>query len=159
MECLLWTVGVLPEPKYSACRIELAKTVAILLVIDDIYDTHGTLDELVLFTDAIRRFIYIFFSFLCVSSNLFKFLTLIRFNKCLKFRIHRWDLEAIEDLPKYMKICYMALYNTTNEICYKVLKENGWSVLPYLKATVNCLVIHTCLMVYTDPTQSGSSRI
>lgn len=60
---------------------------------------------------------------------------------CLKFIIHRWDLEAMEDLPEYMRICYMALYNTTNEICYKVLKENGWSVLPYLKATVNTVTL------------------
>ncbi|KAI3450216.1 hypothetical protein Pfo_006881 [Paulownia fortunei] len=101
LECFLWTVGLLPEPKYSTCRIELAKTITILLVIDDIFDTYGKMDELVLFTDAIRR----------------------------------WDLEAMETLPEYMKICYMALYNTTNEICYKVLKENGWSVLPYLKST------------------------
>ncbi|KAL8549072.1 hypothetical protein ACS0TY_008079 [Phlomoides rotata] len=101
LECFLWTVGLLPEPKYSTCRIELAKTIAILLVIDDIFDTYGKMDELLLFTDAIRR----------------------------------WDLEAMEPLPEYMKICYMALYNTTNEICYKVLKENGWSVLPYLKST------------------------
>nr|ADK62524.1 geraniol synthase [Phyla dulcis]AMK97467.1 geraniol synthase [synthetic construct] len=101
LECFLWTVGLLPEPKYSACRIELAKTIAILLVIDDIFDTYGKMEELALFTEAIRR----------------------------------WDLEAMETLPEYMKICYMALYNTTNEICYKVLKKNGWSVLPYLRYT------------------------
>ncbi|KAF7145077.1 hypothetical protein RHSIM_Rhsim04G0060000 [Rhododendron simsii] len=80
-ECYLWTVGLLPEPKYSNCRIELAKTIAILLVLDDIFDSYGSLDELVLFTDAIQR----------------------------------WDLSAMEQLPQYMKICYMALYNTTNE--------------------------------------------
>ncbi|KAM7498239.1 hypothetical protein LguiA_022653 [Lonicera macranthoides] len=101
LECFLWTVGILPEPKYSSCRIELAKTIAILLVIDDIFDTYGSFDQLVLFTNAIRR----------------------------------WDLNAMEELPEYMKICYMALYNTTNEICYKILKENGLSVLPFLKTT------------------------
>ncbi|CAA0838107.1 terpene synthase 02 [Striga hermonthica] len=101
LECFLWSVGLLPEPKYSVCRIELAKTIAILLVIDDIFDTYGKMDELVLFTHAIRR----------------------------------WDLDAIDILPEYMKICYMALHNTTNEICYKVLKQNGWSVLPYLKSS------------------------
>nr|AGB05612.1 sesquiterpene synthase 3 [Valeriana officinalis] len=101
LECFLWTVGLLPEPKYSGCRIELAKTIAVLLVIDDIFDTYGSYDQLILFTNAIRR----------------------------------WDLDAMDELPEYMKICYMALYNTTNEICYKVLKENGWSVLPYLKRT------------------------
>jgi (3S)-linalool synthase len=54
-ECFLWTVGIFPEPCYSNCRIELAKTVSILLVMDDIFDTYGTLDELFLFTNAIKR--------------------------------------------------------------------------------------------------------
>lgn len=101
LECYLWTVGLLPEPKYSNCRIELSKTIAILLVLDDIFDTYGSLDELVLFTDAIQR----------------------------------WDLSAMEQLPQYMKICYMALYNTTNEIGYNILKQHGWSVVPHLKRT------------------------
>lgn len=43
----------------------------------------------------------------------------------------------METLPEYMKICYMALYNTTNDICYTVLKDTGRTVLPYLKATVS----------------------
>ena len=42
----------------------------------------------------------------------------------------------MEQLPQYMKICYMALFNTTNEIGYKVLKDHGWSVVPHLKRTV-----------------------
>nr|QEV81851.1 terpene synthase 12 [Prunella vulgaris] len=101
LECFLWTVGLLPDPKYSDCRIEAAKTIAILLVIDDIFDTYGEMGDLTLFTHAIQR----------------------------------WDLEAMETLPEYMKICYMALYNTTNEICYRVLKDSGRTVLPFLKAT------------------------
>lgn len=60
-ECFLWTVGVFPEPCYSNCRVELAKTICILLVMDDIFDTYGTLDELVLFTEAIKRFASNFF--------------------------------------------------------------------------------------------------
>lgn len=101
LECFLWTVGLLPEPKYSSVRIELAKAISILLVIDDIFDTYGEMDDLILFTDAIRR----------------------------------WDLEAMEGLPEYMKICYMALYNTTNEVCYKVLRDTGRIVLLNLKST------------------------
>ncbi|KAJ0524392.1 putative geranyl diphosphate diphosphatase [Helianthus annuus] len=99
IECFLWSVGLLPEPKYSTVRIELAKTVSILLVIDDVFDTYGTYDDLVLFTKAIQR----------------------------------WDLDEMEQLPEYMKICYMALYNTTNEICHVVHKNHGLSVLPYLR--------------------------
>ncbi|XP_027172070.1 geraniol synthase, chloroplastic-like [Coffea eugenioides] len=61
--------------------------------------------------------------------------TLLETKPHVRIHVKRWDLEAMEGLPEYMRICYMALYNTTNEICYKILKENGWSVLPYLKAT------------------------
>ncbi|MFS7965306.1 putative geranyl diphosphate diphosphatase [Helianthus anomalus] len=99
IECFLWSVGLLPEPKYSTVRIELAKTISILLVIDDVFDTYGTYDDLILFTKAIQR----------------------------------WDVDEIEQLPEYMKICYMALYNTTNEICHVVHKNHGLSVLPYLR--------------------------
>ena len=56
LECFLWTVGIFPEPYYSNCRIELTKTIAILLVVDDIFDTYGSLSDLVLFTNAIQRF-------------------------------------------------------------------------------------------------------
>ncbi|KAL5132177.1 putative terpene synthase 11 [Glycine soja] len=100
-ECFLWTVGTFPEPRYSNCRIELTKTICILLVMDDIFDTYGTLEELVLFTEAIKR----------------------------------WDLDAMEQLPEYMKICYMALFNTTHEIAYKIQKEHGQTVVACLKRT------------------------
>ncbi|RYQ97607.1 hypothetical protein Ahy_B08g093677 isoform E [Arachis hypogaea] len=100
-ECFLWTVGIFPEPRYSNCRIELTKTVCILLVMDDIFDTYGSFDDLVLFVKAIKR----------------------------------WDLDAMEQLPEYMKICYMALYNTTHEIAYKIQKDRGLTAVAYLKKT------------------------
>ncbi|ERN05590.1 hypothetical protein AMTR_s00007p00269150 [Amborella trichopoda] len=47
--------------------------------------------------------------------------------------VQRWDLNAMENLPDYMKICYLALYNTTNMISYDILKEKGWNITNYLK--------------------------
>nr|G0Y7D2.1 RecName: Full=Alpha-thujene synthase, chloroplastic; AltName: Full=Terpene synthase 2; Short=LcTPS2; Flags: Precursor [Litsea cubeba]AEJ91555.1 alpha-thujene synthase [Litsea cubeba] len=47
--------------------------------------------------------------------------------------VDRWDIRAMEQLPEYMKICYLALYNTTNDIAYEALKEEGLDVIPYLK--------------------------
>ncbi|KAK9092209.1 hypothetical protein Syun_027120 [Stephania yunnanensis] len=47
--------------------------------------------------------------------------------------IERWDISAVEELPDYMKICFLATYNTVNEFGYHVLKEQGWNVIPYLK--------------------------
>ncbi|KAL9297602.1 hypothetical protein ACSQ67_023498 [Phaseolus vulgaris] len=40
--------------------------------------------------------------------------------------------KAIQVLPDYMKICFLALYNTVNEFAYDALKEQGQDILPYL---------------------------
>ncbi|XP_065876699.1 terpene synthase 10-like [Euphorbia lathyris] len=47
--------------------------------------------------------------------------------------VQRWDVDAVEQLPDYMKICYLALHNSINEIGYDILKEQGFHVIPYLK--------------------------
>ncbi|RWR88225.1 Geraniol synthase, chloroplastic [Cinnamomum micranthum f. kanehirae] len=47
--------------------------------------------------------------------------------------VDRWDLEAMEQLPEYMKTCFLALYNSINEIGYEILKEEGRNVIPYLR--------------------------
>ncbi|CAN4107910.1 unnamed protein product [Withania somnifera] len=46
--------------------------------------------------------------------------------------IQRWDIKRMEQLPHYMKICYLALINTVNEVAYEVLKKHGINVLPHL---------------------------
>nr|BDN86184.1 isoprene synthase [Syzygium cumini] len=98
MECFFWAVGIAHEPSLSICRKGVTKAFSLILVLDDVYDVFGTLDELELFTDAVRR----------------------------------WDINAVEDLPGYMKLCYLALYNSVNEMAYDTLKETGENVLPYL---------------------------
>ncbi|KAI3805218.1 hypothetical protein L1987_27395 [Smallanthus sonchifolius] len=47
--------------------------------------------------------------------------------------VDRWDVNAIKDLPDYMKICFLGFYNTINEISYNILTDTGLLVLPYLK--------------------------
>ncbi|KAK1429342.1 hypothetical protein QVD17_11550 [Tagetes erecta] len=47
--------------------------------------------------------------------------------------IDRWDINAIEELPDYMKICFIGFYNTINEISYNILADTGIFILPYLK--------------------------
>lgn len=56
VECYFWTLGVYFEPQYSGARIMLAKTIAMISVIDDTYDSYGTIDELQMFTDAVQRY-------------------------------------------------------------------------------------------------------
>ncbi|WMV12650.1 hypothetical protein MTR67_006035 [Solanum verrucosum] len=44
----------------------------------------------------------------------------------------RMEIKAMDELPCYMKLCYLALFNTSTEIAYEVLKEQGINVMPYL---------------------------
>ncbi|KAI3687969.1 hypothetical protein L1987_81674 [Smallanthus sonchifolius] len=47
--------------------------------------------------------------------------------------VDRWDINAIEELPDYMKICFLGFYNTINEISYNTFTNTGILILPYLK--------------------------
>ncbi|KAL3850833.1 hypothetical protein ACJIZ3_012715 [Penstemon smallii] len=49
--------------------------------------------------------------------------------------INRWDYAAIETLPNYMKMCYRALLDTTNEIGRKIYKKYGFNPIDSLKTT------------------------
>ncbi|OAY72178.1 Alpha-terpineol synthase, chloroplastic, partial [Ananas comosus] len=41
--------------------------------------------------------------------------------------VDRWNALDIEQLPEYMRICFLALFNATNDIAYEVMKEKGQS--------------------------------
>uniref|UniRef100_A0A0A0L2M0 Terpene synthase N-terminal domain-containing protein n=1 Tax=Cucumis sativus TaxID=3659 RepID=A0A0A0L2M0_CUCSA len=56
VECYTWAMGVYYEPKYSSGRILLAKVIAFLSILDDMYDAYATFEELQLFTHSIERF-------------------------------------------------------------------------------------------------------
>ena len=43
----------------------------------------------------------------------------------------------MDQLPEYMKICFLALFNSTNEMAYDALKEHGSHIVSYLKKAVS----------------------
>ncbi|MGD7217433.1 terpene synthase family protein, partial [Ralstonia pseudosolanacearum] len=47
--------------------------------------------------------------------------------------VERWEVSAMEQLPQYMKICYMALLNTNNQIGYQILQDQGFDITSNLK--------------------------
>nr|BAS30549.1 isoprene synthase [Casuarina equisetifolia] len=47
--------------------------------------------------------------------------------------IERWDTNTIDQLPYYMKICFLTLHNSINEIAYDILRERGVNVIPSLR--------------------------
>ncbi|KAB1201255.1 (3S,6E)-nerolidol synthase 2, chloroplastic/mitochondrial [Morella rubra] len=49
--------------------------------------------------------------------------------------INKWDSADLDQLPEYMKICFRALYETTNEISYKIYQKHGWNPIDSLRKT------------------------
>ncbi|XP_022721028.1 alpha-farnesene synthase-like [Durio zibethinus] len=54
-ESFLCAVGLAYEPQYSCFRKCLTKITTMILIIDDVYDVYGSLEELEQFTDAVDR--------------------------------------------------------------------------------------------------------
>ena len=57
--------------------------------------------------------------------------------------MYRWDVNATEELPDYMKICFKALYDLTNEISYKVSQKHRWDPSASLRKAVSYMHITT----------------
>lgn len=55
VEHYFWCSGMVPGPEYSAFREMGTKVICLLIIIDDLYDIYGSLEELELFTDFIDR--------------------------------------------------------------------------------------------------------
>ncbi|CAI0550430.1 unnamed protein product [Linum tenue] len=46
--------------------------------------------------------------------------------------VERWDIDVVQSLPNYMKICFLALYNTINEMAYGFLRKHEHNIIPNL---------------------------
>nr|QKK82614.1 (R)-limonene synthase [Zanthoxylum armatum] len=55
----VWSIGTAFKPHLSFCRKRLTEVLALITVIDDIYDVYGTIPELELFTEAVERLVVI----------------------------------------------------------------------------------------------------
>lgn len=57
VECYFWAVGTFEPHQFGYQRIAVGKIITFVTVIDDVYDVYGTLDELELFTNVVRRYV------------------------------------------------------------------------------------------------------
>ncbi|KAL0398705.1 UNVERIFIED_CONTAM: Tricyclene synthase Oc15, chloroplastic [Sesamum radiatum] len=49
--------------------------------------------------------------------------------------VNKWDYAAIDTLPDYMKMCYLALLDTTNGIGHEIYKRHGYDPIDSLKTS------------------------
>ncbi|CAN8287786.1 unnamed protein product [Cochlearia groenlandica] len=56
-EAYLWSLGAYFEPQYSQARLKLTIAVILFTTVDDMYDAYGTMEELEIFTDALRKWL------------------------------------------------------------------------------------------------------
>uniref|UniRef100_A0A7N1A7L4 Uncharacterized protein n=1 Tax=Kalanchoe fedtschenkoi TaxID=63787 RepID=A0A7N1A7L4_KALFE len=105
----MWSASIYWEHGYEFCRKVVTQAVVILTTLDDVYDVYGSLDELELFTSAIER--------LVTQYGIFS----------------GRDMEAMEELPHYLKLCYSALYNFINESARYSLITKGFDSLITLR--------------------------
>ncbi|XP_011096219.1 tricyclene synthase Oc15, chloroplastic-like [Sesamum indicum] len=49
--------------------------------------------------------------------------------------INKWDYAAVDMLPDYMKMCYRALLDTTNDISHEIYKRHGHNPINSLKTS------------------------
>lgn len=54
MEWFICSMAILSNPSFSKYRVALAKSIAFIYIIDDIYDVYGTIDQLAAFSEAIK---------------------------------------------------------------------------------------------------------
>ncbi|KAL5720573.1 hypothetical protein ACHQM5_013234 [Ranunculus cassubicifolius] len=56
--------------------------------------------------------------------------------KLLTEAVERWDIKTVDELPRYMKLVFLAWYNTTNELAYNIFRDQGLNILPYLRKKI-----------------------
>ncbi|KAL6126083.1 hypothetical protein ACLB2K_074134 [Fragaria x ananassa] len=95
VECYFIALGIFFEPEYYFGRRTFCKVIYMLSAIDDIYDVHGTLEEL----DS--------------SMKLFRGL-----NQLIPYhvKIIMWDISSLDQSPDYMKVCFQAQLDVFTEI-------------------------------------------
>ncbi|XP_074298476.1 alpha-farnesene synthase-like [Silene latifolia] len=116
VESFLWTIGIAFEPQYALLRKCLTKVATFILVIDDLYDIYGSLEELNCFTMAVERW----------DSE-----ELQQLPECIKicFEALRTTTAAITDEIQREKDCDdISIYLNTawGDFCKGLLSEARW---------------------------------
>nr|WBW04406.1 terpene synthase [Ficus hispida] len=121
VESFLWTVGQAHKTEFGYCRRMCTKMYMLIIVIDDMYDVHGTLEELELFTEVLDRW--------DVDSAMDQ---LPNYMKICFFALHNYVSELAYDVLKEQGL-YIIKYlkNVWVDLCKHYLVEAKWYASGY----------------------------
>ncbi|KAF7141729.1 hypothetical protein RHSIM_Rhsim06G0188600 [Rhododendron simsii] len=103
VELFFWILGVYYEPQYCLAIMILSKVIALISILDDLYDaSNASIEELVLFNDAIQR----------------------------------WEVNAPDQLPDYMKHFYQKILDTYNVFEAEMAKQGRLYRVEYAKSAL-----------------------
>ncbi|KAK4734057.1 hypothetical protein R3W88_008318 [Solanum pinnatisectum] len=108
VEIFFWNVGFAFEPNFWFCRKWIVNLGEFITVIDDIYELHGTLEELVLFTDMVDRLI----------------LTISLSRSAHSIRSKYISLKIMKKINWSRKLIYMVM--KCKELCKTYLVDAKW---------------------------------
>ncbi|KAH9685731.1 Beta-myrcene/(E)-beta-ocimene synthase 2 [Citrus sinensis] len=81
-----------------------------------------------------RRILTITFALISVIDDIYDVYGTLDELELFADAVERWDINyALNHLPDYMKICFLALYNLVNEFTYYVLKQQDFDILRSIK--------------------------
>ncbi|XP_010545879.1 PREDICTED: (E)-beta-ocimene synthase, chloroplastic-like [Tarenaya hassleriana] len=81
----------------------------------------------------IRRMLAKIFAFMIPMDDIYDIYGTIEELETFTAAIEQWDVNRLEELPEYMRLCFLLLYNTVNEIGFDVVRDKRINVIPYLK--------------------------
>ncbi|XP_031285453.1 (-)-germacrene D synthase-like [Pistacia vera] len=126
VEEYFWILGILFEPQYSYGIKKFTQILSLLVIIDDTFDSYGTLEELTLFTEAIKRYLK--------ASIPFEYLNRLRKSNSIM------EIDAIDSLPDYMKHIYKAVLGEYAEIEEHMANQGKPCYISYAKERLQTLV-------------------
>ncbi|XP_016903707.2 (3S,6E)-nerolidol synthase 1-like isoform X2 [Cucumis melo] len=144
----LGSVLCLPDPCYSEQRLQLAKSMSLIYVIDDIFDVHGTLDQLRLFTQAVIRWDMDGVESLPNSMQLcYKCLLEVTNELSLKvYKKHGWN--PVGSLRKtWVKLCKAFLLEAEWLSCGHSPSAEEYLRNGVVSSGVNAILVHTFFLL------------
>ncbi|KAL5731033.1 hypothetical protein ACHQM5_003796 [Ranunculus cassubicifolius] len=121
VESFLWSVGLTSRPQDRCCREWLTKVVSLIL---NQYVGNSLRNSVQNSTQNLHVHLVKITTVTITIDDIYDIIGSVDELDAFTSAVEKWDLEVVDLLPDYMRICFLALFNTTNDIVYEKYKEH-----------------------------------